>query len=205
MIAALSPATDDGVFVCKVGVHSRLAETLGGKLEFLLVEPEEGRAPAARFVITIDHGYTAGAEVLAGSKSPEASGAPGGGVFWVEGSLMDRDTFFGEQYLFFGHPQLYVSQVKSGLWWPRQVELIGALYAAPITAFSAFYLVGALPFMEEYSAGAWALTIGRFLLICAAIVVLACYRKQKQHWLPGIIWVVGVYVLVSTGLAVPGA
>jgi hypothetical protein len=39
---------------------------------------------------------------------------------------MDRDTHYGGQYLFIGYPQLYVSQIKRGIYWLSQVERLWA-------------------------------------------------------------------------------
>lgn len=60
VVVAVAPGVDNEASVCRVEVRSRLAETMEGKLEFLLVDALEGRPPADRFVITIDHGYVAG-------------------------------------------------------------------------------------------------------------------------------------------------
>lgn len=187
-IVGLAPGLDEEAFVCKVRLESQLAETMGGKLRFLLVSTLGGECPAERFVITIDHGYTAG--------DPDE-------VFWLQGSLMDRETYFGEHYLFFGRPQLYVSQVRSGALWPSQIERLGTLYAAPLTAVAGFYLVGAFPFMEEYSGVAWALVIARLLVLCAAVALAVLYRRSRRRWMPGLIWVVGGYLVVAVFLAVP--
>ncbi|MBN1630976.1 MAG: hypothetical protein JW990_14530 [Thermoleophilia bacterium] len=191
VIVAVTPGLDDEAFVSRAEVGSRLAETMSGKLEFLLVDALEGRAPADRFVITVDHGYTAGLTDALGE------------AFWLEGSLMNRDTFFGEQYLFFGYPQLYVSQVRAGVWWPRQVERLRSLYLAPLSAAASVYLVGAMPFMEEYSPGSYGLVVARFVLLLGAIVAAVWYVRKKRRWTPGVIWAVGAYLLATIGLAVP--
>ena len=203
VVVAASPGGDDEAFVCRAEVESRLAETLEGKLEFLLVNALAGRPPAERFVVTIDHGYTGGVDENLGEASADASETAVGHVLWLQGSLMDRDTYFGEQYLFFGYPQLYVSQVKSGLLWPSQVERLKSLYFSPVAAPASIYLVGAFPFMEEYSGGTWALIIARLVLVLAAVAAAVAYRKRRRRWTPGLIWVVGAYVLIAIGLAVP--
>ncbi len=203
-----APGVDGEAFVSWAAVESRLAGTLGGKLEFFLMEGLGGRPPAERFVITIDHGYTAGVNPQVDPAKAEA-GAPQdralepGRTLWLQGTLMDPDTYYGEQYLFFGYPQLYVSQVKSGFLWPSQLERLKSLYFSPVATPAAVYLLGAFPFMEEYSAGAWALIIARFLLVCLAVAAAVLYRRKKGRWLPGLVWVLGLYVLGAVGLAVP--
>jgi len=195
VVVVASPGLDEEAFVCRARIESRLAETMQGKFEFFLTEGLEGDPPAGRFVITIDHDYTSGLEAV-------ALGA--GESFWLQGSLMDRDTYYGEQYLFFGYPQLFVSQVKGGLFWPSQVARLRSLYAAPLEAPLSVYLIGAFPFMEEYSSRTWALVIARFVLVFAAVAAAVLYRRRRRRWMPGLVWVLGAYVVASVVLAVPG-
>ena len=197
------PGVDGDGFVCRVGVEDRLAETLDGKLEFLLVDAVQGHPPASRFVVTLDHGYTAGIGPASGSSAESPEAQPLGGLFWLHGTLMDRETYFGEQYLFFGYPQLYVDQVKAGLFWPSQMDRLQSLYAAPLTTVVSVYLVGALPFMEEYSPEAYCLVVARFILFLGAIAAAVWCVWKKRRWTPGVIWVAGLYLLGSVGLAVP--
>ena len=203
LVVLAAPGVDHGEFVCRAAVDSRLAETLEGKLEFLLVHVVEGRAPAERFVVTIDHGYTTGVAVVPESPSVDVPQTAPGDEFWLQGSLMDKDTYFGEQYLFFGYPQLYVSQVKSGVLWPSQVDRLKTLYFSPVATVATFYLVVAYPFMEEFSLGEWVLVIARLVVVCGAIAAAVVYRKRTRRWMPGLAWVVGVYLLLAVGLAIP--
>jgi hypothetical protein len=124
----------DASYAAKVEVAERLGATQQGKLQFLLVAVAAGQAPAGRFVITLDRDYTRGlpAEVRPGD------------VFWAAGTLMDRATYYGEQYLFFGYPQIYVDQVRSGPFWPSQSSALAALYAAPVYSVVSLYLVAAM-------------------------------------------------------------
>jgi len=198
-LVAAGPRADVDTFLCKIEVESRLAETLEGKLEFLLVRGIGGGPPSDLFVITIDHGYTAGVDDEAASVRASAPG----GKFWLQGSLMDKDTYNGEQYLLFGHSQLYVSQVKSGLFWPSQVQRLKSLYLSPFTALASVYLVWAYPFMEEYTLASWLLVIARLLLLCLAVAVAAYRRARDSRWTPGLIWVIGAYALLAIALAIP--
>ncbi|OFW62155.1 MAG: hypothetical protein A2133_03525 [Actinobacteria bacterium RBG_16_64_13] len=202
-VVAILPGTDEGGFTCRAEVRSRLAETLGGTLEFLMMSALEGEAPAEAFVATIDHGYTAGVEGGPQSAPADFPETAAGQKFWLQGSLMDKDTFFGEQYVFFGYPQLYVSQVKTGPFWPSQTDRLKTLYWSPVLSLGMVYWVWAFPFVEEYSLGAWLLVIARFLLVCSAAAAAVVWRKRRHRWTPGIIWVVGVYVLVAVLLYVP--
>jgi len=169
------------------------------------MERLDGRAPGERFVATIDHGYTAGVETgaaLDGEESPVSPAIPRES-FWLQGTLMDRLTYYGEQYLFFGYPQLYVSQVKNGFLWPSQVERLKRLYRAPLATLGSVYLVWAYPFMEEYSLRAWILVLARFLLLCSTAAAAGLWRKRRSVWLPGAVWAVGIYALTAIGLALP--
>ena len=203
IIVWVSPGLDTDGFVCRAEVKTRLAETLGGKLEFLLAEALDGRPPADRFVVTLDHGYTAG--IPRGPASPGGSGeTQPGDAFWLHGTLMDRETYYGEQYLFFGYPQLYVSQVRSGLFWPSQLRRLKDLYLAPVYAPASLYLIVAFPFMEEFSAGTWGLIAGRLALVTLAVAAAVVHRVRRRRWRPGIVWVVGCYALAAVGLTAPG-
>jgi len=201
---------DPNDFVCTVQVKERLGESLGGRLEFLLVGTLDGRSPADQFVATLDHGYTEGI-VLAPADdgaqgeltSAEIPETPVGSVFSLDGALMTPDVFYGEQYLFFGWPQVYASQVKTTLLWPSQIHRLEELYLSPFVTVASVYWVWMLPFAEEYSVSSWLLVIARFVLLCAAIAAALVWRRKRQAWTPGIIWVAGVYVLLAIVLAVP--
>lgn len=208
VIVVVSPGVDGEAFVCRVEVEKRLGETLGGKLEFLLVETLGGRSPAEEFVVTLDHGYTQGIGPAPaagdGSSDRKVPETPVGSVFGIEGTLMTRDVFYGEQYLFFeGYPQVYAGQLRSSLLWPSQISRLRTLYLSPFASLVSLYWVWVFPFAEEYSLGSWLLVVARFMLVCAAVAVALMWRKRRQTWIPGIIWVAGVYVIAAMGLAVP--
>lgn len=178
---------DSGAIVSKVETESVLASTLNGRLQFMLVRSLEGETPANRFVITVDHSYTRGVA------TPLSSGR----VLCVEGTSMDRETYFGEQYLFFGYPQLYISQIKSGVFWPTQVEDLGVLYLSPATSLLSPYLLGAFPFMEEFEFRVWLLILARFLLVAACVVLVVVWRKRPAR----LVLVAGLYALAAVGLS----
>jgi hypothetical protein len=199
---------DSEAFVCRVEVEKRLGETLRGKLEFLLVDVLEGRSPGKEVVIALDHGYTQGLAPAPtagdGSAARKVSEMPVGSVFGIEGTLMTRDVFYGEQYLFFdGHPQIYAGQLRQGPLWPSQISRLKALYLSPFVSLVSLYWVWVSPFGEEFSFGSWLLVIARFLLICATAATVLILRRRRRVPTPGIIWATGVYVIVTIGLAVP--
>lgn len=203
------PGVDRDAFVCRVEVKERLAETLGGQLEFLRVNRLDGRAPAETFVAVLDHGYTAGIEPAPERGPAGSEGEPGlpptpvGSMFDIEATLMTREVFYGEQYLFFGYPQVYVSQVRDAFLWPSQVSRVQALYVSPFVSLASIYFVWVFPFIEEYSLGAWLLMIARFLLTCVAVAAALVWRKKRGAWVPGIVGVIGAYAILSVVLAIP--
>ena len=116
---------------------------------------------------------------------------------------MDRETYFGPQYLFFGYPQLYVRQLKGAVLWPTQVERLYRLYLAPFTGLTSVYLVWAFPFMEEFSPGAWLLLLARLVLLILAVAAAGYGRKRAQPGAAAYVWAVGLYALLAIVLAVP--
>jgi hypothetical protein len=190
IVVIFARGIDPNDFVCTVQVKERLGESLGGKLEFLLVDTLDGRSPADQFVATLDHGYTEGIVP-----------APVGSVFSLDGALMTPDVFYGEQYLFFGRPQVYASQVKTTLLWPSQIHRLEELYLSPFVTVASVYWVWMFPFTEEYSVSSWLLVIARFVLLCAAIAAALIWRRKRQAWTPGVIWVVGAYALLAIAVA----
>ena len=207
IVVFIADGVDPSAFECAVRVGERLGETQNGRLEFLLVDTLDGRSPSREFVAAIDHGYTEGVVRSAGEGRPGGSQdfpeVPADSVFSLVGTTMTPDIFYGEQYLFFDRPQVYVSQVKAALLWPSQIHRIEELYLSPLVAVLSVYWVGALPFAEEYSLASWLLMMARFVLLCGAVAAALILRKKRHRWMPGLVWVVGIYVLVAVALAVP--
>jgi hypothetical protein len=104
------------------------------------------------------------------------------------------------RHLFFGYPQLYVSQVRSGPLWPTQVEALRTLYLAPFTPVLSVAAVWVSPFTEEFTAGAWLLMLARFAAVVAAVVLIAMWRRRPFR----AVLVVGAYVPLTVGLAAAG-
>jgi hypothetical protein len=209
VVVFISPGVNSEAFVCRVEVKQRLGATLSGKLEFLLADTVSGRSPTQEFVVTLDHGYTAGIEPVPGPNAGGSAGVeiretPVGSVFGVAGTSMTKDVFYGEQYLFFDdYPEVYVSQVKDAFLWPSQISRLRTLYLAPFVNAVAIYWIWVSPFTEEYSLGSWLLVVARFLLVCAAVGTALVWHRRRQAWTPGIVWMLGVYAIVAVGLAVP--
>jgi len=165
----LVPTDSPEPFVFKARLVEKLGETMEGKLEYFLAEQLEGRAPARTFVVTIDSAFTRrdrGTELEEGHQA------------WMQGSVMTPEIYYGEQYLFFGYPQLYIRQVRTGALWPDQVTGLRILYLSPLTALLSLWYMFAYPFMEEFSPGYYALMIVQSVLIVA--VIAYCIRRRPS-------------------------
>jgi hypothetical protein len=132
IVIQIIPTDSPQPYVSKVAIVDKLDETLNGKLQYYLVEHVEGSSPSQEFVITMDVPYSRGME--------KVSLDPGQSV-WVQGSLMSREGFYGEHYLFFDKPQIYVRQAKQALLWPDQVTELKILYTSPIGLLVGFSLI----------------------------------------------------------------
>ena len=127
LVVLVYPTDSPQPYVFEARVIEKLGESLEGKLRFYMVERIQGSTPAEIFVITIDDPYTRGGQ------SPDYLGS----YIWMMGDNMTREVYYGEQYLFFGLPQLYISQVRTGWLWPDQVIGLTILYGSPATSLFA--------------------------------------------------------------------
>jgi hypothetical protein len=189
LIVPLVSGPEDDAFAAQVEVVEELGTTQEGKLQFSLVRLVDGPGPAEQFVVTLDVGYTQGAS---GHLRP-------GDVLWVDGTLMDPETYFGEQYLFFGYPQLYLSQVKTGPWWPSQASDLRALYLSPVVPVTSLFLVWIFPFMEEFEIGVWLRMIARVAVVVGAVILAVRWRKRPAR----LVAVIGTYLVVAVLLTLP--
>jgi hypothetical protein len=172
LIVHFTPATSPEPYVFRAHILEKLRETLQGKLGYFLVEGLEGSSPAAMFVVTIDSAYTRGSSRLDPEKDRQV---------WMQGSVMTPDVFYGEHYLFFGYPQLYISQVKTGALWPTQIIELRILYLSPLTAFLSLVYIFRYPFMEEFSLNHYFVMIAQSVLIVAMIVFLLKRHQTGQR------------------------
>lgn len=190
LLGLLLAGPERSSYAAEVGTVEHLADTQEGELQFFLVSAVAGRSPADRFVITLDRNYSAG---MPAAVTP-------GDALSVEGTLMDKETYFGDQYLFFGYPQLYVSQVKTGLFWPSQISAMRTLYLAPASSVVALYAIFALTFMEEFTIAGWLVALGGAVLVVAALVLIVLWRRRPVR----IVLLVAGYMLAAVLLAIPG-
>ncbi|MBE0431300.1 MAG: hypothetical protein IBX67_05690 [Dehalococcoidia bacterium] len=169
VVVHLIPTDSPEPYVFRARLAEKLGETLQGKLRYFLAEEMEGRAPARTFVVTINSAFTRMSSRLELEEGRQV---------WMQGSLMTPDVYYGEQYLFFGLPQVYVRQVKTGALWPDQINGLRILYLSPFTAFSSLWLMVSYPFMEEFTVAYYLLMLAQSALIVATVVY--CVRRRPS-------------------------
>lgn len=189
-VVQIIPTDSPEPYVFKSRIIEKLDETLGGTLQYLLVEYFEGNAPASEFVVAISSSYGRGFS----SADLEANEE-----LWMQGSLMTPDVYFGEHYLFFDRPQIYVRQIKGEVFWPDQITELRILWASPITSLSASISVWVFPFSEEFQREAFLILITKTILICATIYFLI--RHKKKPW--NIALTILAYAFLAMILTVP--
>lgn len=137
------------------------------------METLEGEAPATEVVILVSSGLTRGQSNVVFQPDQE---------FWGHGWLMDPEKYTGEQYLFFGQPQVYLWQIKGSMYWPDQVIALKLLYQAPIARLTAFYYVVVFPFMDEFTIRNYVAFIAQTILIIATgILLIKKASRQRNH------------------------
>ncbi|MFW6150046.1 MAG: hypothetical protein ACOC6A_00760 [Chloroflexota bacterium] len=166
------PTDSPQPYVFDALIQEELAQSNNGELTFLLVEWVAGKAPAQEFVVTISRSYTRGESGL--------SFRPGEQI-WMQGTLMDPETYYGEQYLFFGRPQVYVRQVKDGLLWPDQKTELRILYLSPVHSLSSPVVAAQLPRSEEFAPGRFAVALLKSLVIGGTAVYLVRFRRDPMN------------------------
>jgi len=117
----------------------------------------------------------------------------------MQGNIMTQDVFYGEQYLFFDYPQIYVSQIKDKGLWPNQKTELRIMYTAPIRNISSVVSVWIFPFIEEFSPDTFTVLIAQATVVIATIVLLVKRWKNKQH----ITLIILSYALVMILLTIP--
>jgi len=158
--------------------RARPAEEMGQssnqQLRYYRVDVLEGTAPATSIVAALDRNYSRG-------YTPDAvsSGSP----CWFQGGLMTPEVFYGEQYLFFGLPQVYVRQVKTGALWPDQWTGMRVLYLSPLSTVAAPLQ---LPFLVRSDGFTWRLLAVLLLrsTLLGLLIALTVKRRIRREALP---------------------
>jgi len=169
IIVQVMPTDTPEAFVFRGVLGEELGRAAGDKLVYYRVEVVEGAAPGSTIAVALDRDYTRGlaaSELRAGARS------------WFQGGLMTPEVFYGEQYLFFGLPQVYVRQVKTGLLWPDQRTELRVLYFSPLETLAAPLQLPFLLRSDSFTYRTFAVLLARCALV-AGTIVLAVRRRLK--------------------------
>ena len=190
LVIQIIPTDSPEPYIFQARFNELLGETMDGKLRYYLVEFIDGISPSPEFVVTIDLDYSRGSSTENIEKDRE---------LWMQGSLMTPEIYYGEQYLFFDIPQLYIRQIKNGVLWPDQLTELRILYLSPVNSLLSpvhlpFYLIS-----EEFSLVGFLVLIGK-----TAIVVLTGYLTIKRctEW-RFIIKILLAYALLAIIFTIP--
>jgi hypothetical protein len=189
VVVQVIPTDTPEPYLCKVKIKEDFGNSGGGKLMYYLVQNIEGASPP-EFVAALDTSYTRGLSHV----SPTA-----GKELWIQGSLMTHDVFYGDQYLFFDYPEIYVRQIKERGLWPDQITELRIMYAAPVMNLSAIATVWIFPFIEEFRPTTFTILIAQAAVVVAATVLLVKRRKKKGH----VALVILSYVVIMILLTIP--
>lgn len=178
-------------YVFKAKIIEKLDETLNGKLQYFSVEHIEGNSPNITFVIAVDKAYSRGLSNIVLEND---------GELWMQGSLMTREVFYGEQYLFFDLPQIYVRQIKDKGFWPDQITELKILYISPFSSLLIPLLLLSCIFIQGCALETNFLNlIGKTILVFVAVFLLVKYRKRS--W--SIVLIFLIYALLAMMLTIP--
>lgn len=166
-----TPIDDPLAYEFKVRIREKLGETENGRLQYFLVDQLEGKALDAEFVVMVDSSVTRGLSNIELGPHQE---------FWGFGGLMSKLDYFGDQYLFFDRPQIYVVQIRGTLFWPTQITELKQFYWAPfINVVRAPVLTVLFPGMEEFELSTYLALIVQTIVLAATIVLVIKNRKDK--------------------------
>jgi len=190
LLVHLVPTDTVEPFVFRARLAEYLGESASAQLRYYRVDVLEGTAPSTSTVVALDRSYSRG--------YVPASTAPGL-TPWLQGSLMTPDIFYGEQYLFFGLPQVYVRQVRSGLLWPDQWSGLRVLYLSPVETLAAPIQIPFLVRSDSFTYGILAVLVARCLLIGFTVWVVVRKRLRGSRLVAALM----AYAFVAILLTVP--
>jgi len=190
LIVQVVPTDTEEPYVFRTHQAEYLGASTNGYLQYHRVEILEGTAPASEIVVALDQNYTRGLDVTGLSAGTEA---------WMQAGLMTPDVFYGDQYLFFGLPQVYVRQVKMGVLWPDQWSELRVLYLSPVETLAAPLQIPFLVLSDSFTLRILAVLVARCVLIAATIAVIA-KRRFKDYALGTVLL---AYAVASIVLTVP--
>jgi hypothetical protein len=190
VIVQVMPTDSPEPYLFKARFEGHLGTSSNGSLTYHQVSVLEGEAPASTVVVALDRNYTRG--LCADITSPGAES-------WLQGSLMTREVYYGEQYLFFGPPQIYVRQLKSGMLWPDQTKELSILYLSPL---STIFAPIQIPFLLR-SDGLSARTIGTLLARCALLIATIIFVLRRRNETAPVLSGLLTYAVVAMLLTLP--
>jgi len=167
LLVQLVPSDTVEEYVFRALPSEEMGRSASGQLSYYRVDVLEGAAPATSVVVALDRNYSRGY-----TPDSVSSGSP----CWFQGSLMTREVFYGEQYLFFGLPQVYVRQVRTGVLWPDQWTGMRVLYLSPLETLAAPLQ---LPFLLRSDSFTWRL-LAVLLVRLAMLGVLIALAVKKR-------------------------
>jgi len=175
-------------FVFRARLAEYLGESTSAQLQYYRVDVLEGAAPSTSTVIALDRSYSRGYE--------PAATAPGL-TAWFQGSLMTPEVFYGEQYLFFGLPQVYVRQAKTGLLWPDQWSGLRVLYLSPAETLAAPIQIPFLVRSDSFTLGFLAVLVARCLLVASTVFLVVRKRLRGGRLVAALMAYAGVAILLT--------
>ena len=176
-------------YMYEAEIIEKLGETMGGKLRYYHVSTIQGTSLDTEFVAAIDEDYTRGAVAVS---------LADGETVWMQGDIMTPEIFYGDQYLFFGLPQVYVRQLKPGLLWPDQVSELPLLYGSPATTLLA-PVSTVIALLEGVPGLVLAVYSFKSVLLAASGYYMLKYRSNEQQ----VILVFGVYCVLAMVSSIP--
>jgi len=184
------PSSYPEPYVFEAQLNRYLGASADGKLTYYEASTLDGVAPANTVAVSMDDAYTRGwspGEIEAGDS------------YWMEGSLMTPEVFYGEQYIFWGPPQLYISQLKTGSLWPDQKSELLALYGSPVSTLAAPIQLPMLFRSDSFS-----IKLATVLLLrCVLIAAVLLWALRKRPGATGIVALLALYALCAILLSLP--
>jgi hypothetical protein len=177
-------------FEFRAVLHHELGRSANGQLTYWQTDVHEGDAPGATIVLAFDRNYTRG--------FTDSTAVPGASV-WFQGGPMTPEVFYGEQYLFYGLPQVYVRQVKTGLLWPDQWTELRVLYLSPLETLAAPMQALFLVRAEECTIRLFSVLLARCILLGGAGWAILVDRLRGRSAAFALL----VYAIVAMLLTIP--
>jgi hypothetical protein len=189
-IIQFSPDDAGDAYVFEARLQRELGRSANGQLRYWQAEVQGGCAPGTAIVLAFDRSYTRGVD---------ATRATDGATAWFAGGVMTPEVFYGEQYLFYGLPQVYVRQVKTGLLWPDQWTELRILYLSPLETLAAPVQALFIVRAEEFTIRTFMVLLTRCTLIAGAAWAIVAGRLRRRR----LAAVLLIYAILAILLTIP--